>query len=216
MQPSMPERQVELAALMRDILQERYVSLSPLRFNIDEDLAADSCRICCDLRRTPGGVDVHVEGTGVGAVDALFHGLQEHYAAEHLSLNSITFYDFQIRGQPEPNRAGQGADSQVLASLRIRNSYGSLFEFRGTSRSIIRAAILATLSAVEYFINSERATVALYGALEHARTTGREDTVAAYTVRLARLVQNASYTEVIERIRERCGPQGLDRSQNES
>ena len=70
--------------------------------------------------------------------------------------------------------------------------------------SVIRAAILCTLQAVEYFINSERATVALHKAAEHARLQGREDTVADYTAKLAKLVQNASYTDVIEKIRKSC------------
>ena len=58
-----------------------------------------------------------------------------------------------------------------------------------------------TLLAAEFFINSERAFIEVYRALQHAREKNRHDSIALYTRQLTTLVEATSYSEVIEQIR---------------
>ena len=57
------------------------------------------------------------------------------------------------------------------------------------------------MKAVEYFVNSERAFVRMYKAREHYQKEGRDELVTKYTVLLAKMVANTSYSDVTARIK---------------
>ena len=57
-------------------------------------------------------------------------------------------------------------------------------------------------AAAEFFINSERAFIQVYRALQHAREENRHDSVALYTQQLTTLVEATSYSDVIDQIRK--------------
>jgi hypothetical protein len=61
--------------------------------------------------------------------------------------------------------------------------------------------VLATVAGVEYFVNSERTFVRLQEILEHYRKEGRAELVQKYTSLMSEVVENTSYSEVVERIR---------------
>ena len=52
-----------------------------------------------------------------------------------------------------------------------------------------------------YFVNSEKAFIRIYNLLQHHRADGRTDLVTKYQLLLGQMVQNTSYTEVIEQIK---------------
>ena len=54
----------------------------------------------------------------------------------------------------------------------------------------------------EYFVNSERAYITLYKALENARERNRQDLVDTYKAQMAEVVKSTSYSEVIERLQQ--------------
>ena len=83
----------------------------------------------------------------------------------------------------------------------MRNQKGRDFEFRHSSRSIVGSGIEATLEAAEYFVNSERAFLTMHEALGDARKKNRSDLVEKYTNILAALVENSSYSELVEQRR---------------
>ena len=70
-----------------------------------------------------------------------------------------------------------------------------------TAKLIEKSGQRVVSAAVEYFVNSERAYVTMYRALEHYRSEGRTDLVAKYTTRLAAMVRNTSYSSVLERMK---------------
>ena len=197
----MMAKQEDLAALCKEVLRDGYVYLTLLRYEMHEDLETGQSGVRCVVKDTTGA-EVTIGGSGVGGIDAFYHGLKDHFAREHRSLDTITVNDFRVQAQMDTRQAADGADAQAEVSLEIENSYGKRFRFTDTSRSVVRSAITATLAAVEYFVNSERAIIRLHHGIDHARSAGRADTVAEVTRQMADLVENTSYTEVIQRIRD--------------
>ena len=195
-------KQERLLALCKDILREDYVYLKPIRYEVREDCVTGASGVTVRVQNTTSGAEYDIDGSGVGGIDAFFHGLQDHFAREHLSLKTIAISDFQAKAKMESPHRRDGADAPAEVLIEIENSYGKRFRFDDTSRSVLRSAVSATLQAVEYFVNSERAIIRLHQAIEHAKTSGRADTVALNTKQMSDLVENTSYTEVIQKIRE--------------
>lgn len=199
----MISKQERLLQLCKDILREDYVVLRIVRYEIREDLESGESGVSCVVRDVTAGGEYTIKGAGVGGIDAFFNGLKDHFAREHLSLKTIRISDFRARAQMESKQHPDGADAPAQVTVEIENSYGKRFRFDDTSRSVMRSAVVATLEAVEYFVNSERTIIKLHQSIEHARREGRSDTVALATGQMSDLVENTSYTEVIQKIRER-------------
>ena len=89
--------------------------------------------------------------------------------------------------------------------IELANSEGEIFPFSQKGRSVLGATLIATLRGMVYFINSEKAYVSLYHALQDARERNRQDLVQTFTSQLALLVRNTSYSEVTAKIQEELG-----------
>ena len=186
---------------MRDVLQDDFLKLIVTDYNLAENLAEGRCHIECNVVEQPGDRRLPISGDGVGLVDAFFAGLCSRYHAEHPSLKSIRFNSFSVRGLISESDNGQASDAMAEVGLGVANSYGSEFLFAARSRSVTQSTIEAVVGAVEYFVNSERAYVKMYAALQHYKSVGRTDLVAKYTDLLAQMVRNTSYSEVIEKLK---------------
>ena len=158
--------------------------------------------MACRVRDSHTGAVQTIEGHGVGIIDAFFHGLKARFAGEYRSLESIRFTRFQVKGKMDTGRAPASTDAMAEVEIGVRNSYGNDFTFAHDSRSVLRSGLEATLCAVEYFVNSELAFVTIHRALQDARAKRRDDMVVRYTQMLATLVENTSYSDVLERMRQ--------------
>ncbi|MCA9520024.1 MAG: hypothetical protein KC609_03595 [Myxococcales bacterium] len=196
----MQEKKERTLQLMKEVLNEDYLHLDVSSFEIHEDAKSGRCRIHCTLQ-SPLGEVTHVEGAGVGMIDAFFQGFKERLAHEFPSLNTISFSEFGVKAIMSTKGDTAGSDAVGEVELAVTNSYGSIFRFTAQSRSISRASLTVTLEAMEYFVNSERTFCRLYQALQHYRKEGRTDLVAKYTDLLSSIVENTSYSEVIEQIK---------------
>ena len=183
--------------LMQDALQESFLTLAVERIQLEESFLEDRCRVTFEVVESPSDARYAIEADGVGIVDAFFAGLKRRYAQEHPSLQSLKFSRFEVRGATADQH---DSSARAEAEVGIRNSYGTEFLFRADTPSVNRSSLEAVLGAVEFFVNSERAYVTLYRALEHAKKSGRSDLVARYTDLLGRMVQNTSYSDVISRL----------------
>lgn len=199
----MRDKQENMIALMREILQDDYTELSVRLYTLTESFEDEAmCRLTCHLINADGS-DMTVESEGVGVIDALFNGLRDRLADEYPSLQSIRFSQFNIRGlisvgdEHAPTSA-----AQAEATVGILNSADVEFIFQSTATSVSRAGMQATVRAAEYFVNSERTFVRLHEILEHYRSEGRTDLVDKYTELMSRVVGNTSYSEVVERIKK--------------
>ena len=199
----MREEQDRIQKLVRDVLGPEYLALRVDTVRFEEDLGDIASRIHAELRNELTGEKTAIDGRGVGLVDAFFQALVGRLASEYPSLKTIEFSKFQIDGRIETKRQTQGADAMGEVTLVVRNSDRREFVFTDASRSITASAIRAVLQAVEYFVNSERAFIAVYGRLEDARSRNRDDLVQTYTGQLVELVKNTSYSEAIEGIKKK-------------
>lgn len=195
--------QEKMRGLMQEILQDEFMDLDVESYSVDEKFQEQKCRIRCQM--TIGDDDngrMEVSGEGVGTIDALFSALRAELAEDYPSLKSISFSEFTIRGllSSEGDRASTKAEAE--ATVGIVNSEGREFVFQTKEQSVSRAGIRATVQAAEYFVNSERTYVKLHEILEHYRSEGRTDLVEKYTDLMSQVVQNTSYSEVVERIQQ--------------
>ena len=188
--------------LVAQILDGTELHLAVDSLSLNENLETNRVLLRCAVHDQRTGAPQVIDGEGVGIVDAFFHGLVSLYAAQFPSLRTVRFADFSLRANLDSAKESAKSDSNAEVTLRIANSDGREFPFSHTSPSITRSAVSATLDAVAFFINSERAFIDVYRALQHARQQDRPDSVQLYTAQLATLVEATSYSDVIAQIRE--------------
>ena len=192
--------QEKMLGLMKEILQDEFLELKVEEYRLEEKIDEGQSKLRCRLRHT-NGETVEIAGAGVGIIDALFDGLQKHFAADYSSLNSIRFSQFSIRGLISSEDGAQASKAEAEAVVGILNSEGREFVFQTQQPSVSRAGIQATVDATEYFVNSERTYVKLHEILQHYQKEGRTDLVEKYTDLMSQVVQNTSYSEAVEKIR---------------
>ena len=193
-------RHQENLDLIKRVLAKDYVELQLATLGVEEDAAETKTSVSLNLKE--GEQTLTLTGHGVGLVDAVFDALVERYGTEYQSLQSIELADFKVEAQLDTKNGRNGVDSMVAVRLDVLNSEGRSFEFSDTSRSVSRSSARAVIAAVEYFVNAERAFIALHRARLDAKDRKRDDLVTRYTRELAEVVKSTSFTEVIERLKK--------------
>lgn len=186
---------------MRDVLGDDFLTLSVPQYELRENFDDDFCVVTCTVVENPSKHTFSLEGKGVGMLDAFFHALAARYTDEHPSLETIRFSSFLVRGLMGDASDSAASDAKAEAIVGVTNSSGVEFQFGAVSPSVSHSSIEAMLAAVEYFLNSERAYVRLYKALQHYKSSGRPELVAKYTELLSAMVRNTSYSSAVERIK---------------
>ena len=199
------QRRETTHALIRKVLGEDYRQFVVIRYTVSEEVGGEGCVAQLTLRPGEGAALMTLEGTGVGAIDAVFHGLLAHFTREFKSLHTVQFTGFEVSSEMSTSRNGRGSDAEVLVRVSVANSEGTTFDFESTDRSALAASIDAVVQIIEYFVNSERAFINLHRALGDAQERGRGDLISTFTAQLAELVNSTSYTEVIASIRADLG-----------
>ncbi|MEE2756494.1 MAG: hypothetical protein VYA30_07520 [Myxococcota bacterium] len=186
--------------LIQQVLGADYVALKATGYHLMENLGDGQCSVEVKLVRTAALETIdEITGVGVGFIDALYHGLLNHYAREFPSLNTIVFTAFDVTGDMATSHK-QGADATCVVTLSVQNTDGRIFRFEESGRSLVAASLQVVVEAAEYFINSEKAYVTVYKAMADAKERNRPDLIETYTAHLAQLVKTTSYSEVIEKI----------------
>jgi hypothetical protein len=191
-----------IAQLVALVLDGTELKLKVDAYRLEENLESGDVLVTCDVHDERSGQKEVINGKGVGIVDAFFHGLVLKYSEKYPSLKSIRFSDFGIKANVDTGRESARSDMAAEVTLRVANSEGKDYAFVNASPSITRSSLACVLESVEFFINSERAFIAVYRALQHARAQNRSDSVARYTTQLSTLVEATSYSEVIAGIRK--------------
>lgn len=186
--------------LIKRVLGSDYFELSIRRLHLEEDLESEISKVSVETSDNSGRAPV-LEGEGCGLVDALYGALLARYGPEYQSLQSIELTNFDVSARFDTKTERAGVDAVGEVSVDIRNSEGRIFTFSDASRSITTSTARAVLAGVEYFLNAERAFIALHRSLKDAQGRGREDLVTRYTRELAEVVKSTSYAEVIETIK---------------
>jgi hypothetical protein len=200
-EPQTP-RQTKALETMRQVLGDEFLTLRVTQYSLTETFEDDHCVVTADVVENPGERRFTIEGKGVGMLDSFFEALCERYQGEHPSLETIKFSSFSVRGLMGESRGGHATDAKAEALVGITNSAGTEFLFGAVSPSVSHSSIEGALEAVEYFVNSERAYVRIYKALQHYKQSGRPELVGKYTQLLAEMVQNTSYSHAVERLKK--------------
>lgn len=185
---------------IKQVLGNDFLAMQPLSYTLSECLDEEGCELKVVLQTSgPGDGCVAFSGKGVGLVDALFAGLIEYYAREYPSLKTLSVQNFEIRGNMNTGNARR-TDAEVAVVLSVTNSEEEKFVFEDGDRSLVAATCAVVVHMAEYFINSERAYITLYRALEDAKRRNRQDLVDSFQAQLSEVVKSTSYSEVIERL----------------
>lgn len=192
--------QSDIHGITREILGDDYRTLRLTRYTLTEDLVTGRANIVAQLFEGGDGAPPRaIEGEGVGLVDALFKGIQAALADEYPSIAHIHFAAFAVAADVRNITNGSRSDAPGTVRATVENSSGRSFEFEHTSPSISASSVAVILQAAEHFVNAERAVLRVYAWIDDAKKRNRQDLAERYIARLADLVQNASYSETIER-----------------
>lgn len=192
-------RRTATEALIKQVLGDEYTLLDIVHYQLSEEIG-DPGGTAVSIRLRHAGGDIDIAGKGSGFIEAACQGLIAHYTQEYQSLRTIQFTGFEVTGKMDTGQ-NQGLDAEALVTLTVQNSEGHSFVFMAEGRSTVACALEAVVSAVEFFVNSERAFRRVHRALVDARARNRGDLIQSYTAKLSELVKTTSYSEVIERIR---------------
>ena len=191
-----PEKSMKL---IKQVLGEDYLHLEVSTLSLRDDM----CGRCNATVELVNGLTI--QSTGVGQVNAIFNAFKDYYAEEYQSLKTIELADFSVTINKKGREYIDGTDAPCRVFLEIKNSGGNYFDFVDASHSLLASTGRSVAAVAEFFINSERAYVILYRALQDARERNRQDLVTRYEHELGLVVQNTSYAEVIDKIRKDVG-----------
>lgn len=202
MQAKTPSEISETISLIKEVLNEDFQVIRTKTIRYVEDLEKGGGLVSADLNAASRAIKL--EHKGVGIVDAYFRGLIAELSDDYPSLCSIELLHFGVENSganPKASRKHQGADAEADVRVVLSNSYGDRFIFISRSSSITRASVEAVNQSISFFLNSELATIQASKALEYYRREGRHELVTKYTMMLATLVRNTSYSSVLEGLR---------------
>jgi hypothetical protein len=190
------QRETEL--LMRELLGDDYVTFVSSTLTLEENFETERVRVRCDVKNG-GGAKHAISGEGVGLIDAFFSGLKARLSEQYPSLKTIVFSDFSVKADVATKKGLAGSDSKANVELVVENGLNRRFTFTHSSRSVTHSSLQVTLQACSYFVNSELAFLKTRAALEHAKKEKRSDSVERYTMILTQLVENTSYSDIVDR-----------------
>jgi hypothetical protein len=181
--------------LVKTVLGEGYIPLEVAFLDLHDNLSG-SCTSTITL------VDgTSLVGTGVGHVNAVFKAFKDHYMRECYSLRTLELSNFRVEVFKHRLENSDGSDAKCRVTLDIKTVEGRHFSFSDTSHSLTASTTRSAAAGAEFFVNSERAYVILYRALEDARERNRQDLVTRYEHQLGLLVESTNYTDILEQLR---------------
>ncbi len=195
--------QLELEKMVHEVLGADRRDYAVSQYRLVEDMRENCARVECVLLDTSSGESSEIEGVGVGLVDALFKGLKRSLSREYPSLDHIHFADFSVTGDFRASKSEDGSDALGRVRLVVENTSGRQFVFEAESHSVSASACDVVVMCVQHFVNAEVAVLRIFEWITEAKQRHRADLVEQYTRRLSELMQNATYSESIERMRVR-------------
>tara|TARA_R110000824_G_scaffold159_1_gene578 strand:+ start:3131 stop:3748 length:618 start_codon:yes stop_codon:yes gene_type:complete len=196
------ERQKKASFVAKSVLKEKYTYLELKdKVVVEEDMNSKYTTVACTvtISTSENTEDFKIDGHGHGPVDAFFSSLKSTLVKKFKSLDGLAFQEFAISadiGRFSQNHSG--SNSPVEAVLVVRNDREEDLIFRNKSRSTNKAALSVVLSAIEHFINSEKAVIILSECIKDAERRNRGDLVEVFTRQLIELVKNNSYERILK------------------
>lgn len=187
-------KRTELYQTIKDILKEEYLALNLKKVTIEEEVGKNTSKISCKFSEN-GGRAVTLRSEGCGVLDAIFNGLLTHYSVGYPSLVNITFEAFDATPDFRKKKSS-GSDAEIVVEIQFTNSSNTIMTFRNSGRSFVSAAVQGVFSAMEFYINSEKAFRKLKFLIQDAKQRGRADIRARYVSQISTIVKVTSYEDV--------------------
>jgi len=197
----MDDQARKVDVLVREVLGDSYVTMQTLALNLTEDFTSGRALVHAEIEQGKGGPEktLKIEGRGVGLMDAFFDGMMHAFSSEYVSLAAITAVDFNISIKMR-GTDGRKTDAFAIATLRVKNSDNDEYSFSHRTSSISRSSANVVTDVFAFFLNSERAYVQLFLALEDAKKRARPDLVERYQNQMGVLVHATSYREIVKKL----------------
>ena len=165
-----------LRDLFQSVLRDDIVLLAPVSISTKEifDSAESEVSFSFNQRISGKNKKVNLKSVkGKGFVDCLFRGCKSEYSDSHSSLLSVDLVDLKVRPIFSLKKAGSGAETDIVLSVKVEDR--GVSEFKSRSDSIIRSAFETTLSAFQFYMNCEAAYERIKLAYDDARKRNRGD-----------------------------------------
>lgn len=188
----MPENSLNL---IKKVLGENYITLRVSSLSLYDDMDNN----CIAKVKLKSGENF--KGTGVGQVNAIFNAFKSHYKKKYQSLESIYLTRFEVYTSKKRKILSEDKNSSCRVCIEVKSYNGRYFNFEDTSNSLSASTTLTAAAVAEFFINSERAYVFIFRALQDALERNRQDLVSRFEKELSTLVQNISYAKIIESLK---------------
>ena len=193
------ERQKAINNIINDVLGKDRAAVFIGDFVLKEDDKNKRSIVTCKIKIKQKTIPI--KGAGIGAIDALYNGINDKLNKDFPSLDGIRFDDFSVRVKFKESRKWNNTDAPVEIKLALKNNIGDRIYFHAESRSLVVSAIAAIRKAIEFLINSELAVIQLKKDIHSARKRSRQDLVRQYTLMLSELVFVADYEETIKKMK---------------
>ena len=165
-----------LRDLFQSVLRDDIVLLTPVSISTKEifDSAESEISFSFNQRISGKNKKVNLKSVkGKGFVDCLFKGCKEKYSDSYSSLLSVDLVDLKVRPIFSLKKAGSGAETDIVLSVKVEDR--GVSEFKSRSDSIIRSAFETTLNAFQFYMNCEAAFERIKLAYDDARKRNRGD-----------------------------------------
>ena len=152
----------KLNHIVKKILEDEYISIHISEVNIKEKLDAETSELVCKYKLAAQTKTETIKASGRGVVDALYHGFVNKMGKQYPSLKELRIIDFNLNAEGlKKYKVNPGTQAFVEAHLLISGGNRDGILFHSRTRSINTATIKVICSAIECFINSERAYLKL-------------------------------------------------------
>ena len=191
------QKHKEMVLVVKEVLAGDYWDLSIDELSIEENLLKKFTKVACLVHLNDE--NFAIEETGRGPIDALFNGLKNNFKKSYLSFHGLNFYEFSISGDVGDSSLDMASEVECTLSITSVNVQKPLI-YRCRDASINRAAICVVLSAIEYYINSERAMRKLKKWAKDARERNRGDLLEESVLKMSKLLEGVSYEAALATI----------------
>lgn len=190
------EKQAIMNKIAKEVLGDKYLNVTIRRLDIKEDFKSNLTKVSCTVML--GKKPFRIQEEGKGPIDALFKGFVNKFKGEYISLESLYFDSFSIKGDAQNNIIESSAIAEAVLVI-AGNRTNKVLTFRDRATSINKAAINVVLKAFEHYINSERAIKILSKCAKDAKRRNRGDLYDHFIEQMAVLVESVSYEKVLDK-----------------
>jgi len=140
---------------------------------------------------------VKCKGEGSGVLHSLFTCLKELYAGQYRSLTGINLNSFSVTTNLCTAASFDRTDAMVEVVSEFKNAAGAITPFRASSSSLMGSAASSILSAVQFYINSEKTFLRLRDLIDDAESRNRSDLKGELVYKITKIIGVSSYEGLV-------------------